>query len=641
MSTTTSTMRQVPGRNRVPRVAAATLAAVVMLVLSACGVRIDTTLNLDASGAGSRVMSLTLSENLDAVRGGAAAADASIRRHLPAGIEFSGMTTGADGAMVATFTVNFADPQEYKTKMAALLAASDQQWSEENVFVVQQTDFVQGAEVNESFSSRESLEWMFAGLLADGVVDASNASNMSEAGTTTVNFNGISYEASSPIEFSEVVDHGFTSVAINTTPLDAGFSRTLTYWVEDKADYTAQQAVFDGYFATLGDAGMEVAQDAASAGITWTATFTADSAEQVVERTNAALASQETVFTMVTEPSADDAATLQMTIAEYAECSAICSPSAGPVLSEIDVSDGYVYLGEGGSFEANVFARDLTAGASPAVFELVVPFETVSARLAIGVRGAVTWTGQFSLASTQAELVGDAMRTILENDGAADVAVGTADEMTTYTVEVSGADPAKFASAFTAWSGSTTGGYSVYDLEDANLVSEHYEIAAVLPLGELLGRHIEGVPVAYEVSVPFGQSVETDYAMAPEGLTADGTTATFTTGSDAMFSLRAGGTSIVGFVLFAGLALVLLTAVLVVVLHRRRLMEAVARRRSTKAVQVTAAREQTTVGAAGHDAVTSRYSVPTARPAPEATPKSTDVPASTAAPAAGGEADYL
>ena len=170
--------------------------------------------------------------------------------------------------------------------MAGLLAASDQQWSQDNLFVVQESDFVQGAEIRESFTSRQALEWMFAGLLADGVVAEDNASNMSEDGDTTVNFNGISYAQSSPLRFSQIVDHGFTSVTSRTTIKDAGFAREITFWVADKADYTSQQEVFDRHFSGLTDAGFDVVQDAASTGVTWTAGFEAETADRVVELTN-------------------------------------------------------------------------------------------------------------------------------------------------------------------------------------------------------------------------------------------------------------------------------------------------------------------------------------------------------------------
>jgi len=254
-----------------------------------------------------------------------------------------------------------------------------------------------------------------------------------------------------------------------------------------------------------------------------------------------------------------------------------------------------------------VLTRDLVVGADAAQFELVVPFETVSVHLAVGLRGALTWTGEFALPTAQVELVGDAMELLLANDGAAEVDVVAADETTTYTVRLDGAGPAELTSAYNAWTGGTNAAYAVHDLEGANLVSESYEIAAVLPLDVLLGRHVEGVRVAYTVSVPFGQAFEADTtvpelvaetAAPPAGLVVDGNDATFTTGPDGVFHLRAGGTSIVGFALYAALGLLLLTAVLVLVLHRKRIVAAVTGR-SARAAKPDATVEVASAGLVG------------------------------------------
>lgn len=105
----------------------AVLITIFALVLSACsGATLKTELNLDDANKGSRVMNLTIensSDNSDSVKGGNDAIDASIKKHLPEGLEFSGITTEGDTAK-GTFTIKFDSVDDYRKKVEGLLKAS-------------------------------------------------------------------------------------------------------------------------------------------------------------------------------------------------------------------------------------------------------------------------------------------------------------------------------------------------------------------------------------------------------------------------------------------------------------------------------------------------------------------------------------
>src|SRR3546814_5321174 len=77
-----------------------------------------------------------------------------------------------------------------------------------------------------SFPTRRSsdlnlLEWMFDGLIADGVVSQSDASSMYEAGETVLKFGGASVkQTSSSYNYANLIDNGFASVTMATDIAD-------------------------------------------------------------------------------------------------------------------------------------------------------------------------------------------------------------------------------------------------------------------------------------------------------------------------------------------------------------------------------------------------------------------------------------
>ena len=68
----------------------AVLLTIAALILSACGAKIETQLGLESADKGVRTMqvSFDLKDNQDKIKGGTQALDASLRKHLPSGLEY-------------------------------------------------------------------------------------------------------------------------------------------------------------------------------------------------------------------------------------------------------------------------------------------------------------------------------------------------------------------------------------------------------------------------------------------------------------------------------------------------------------------------------------------------------------------------
>ena len=91
----------------------AVLLTIAALILSACGAKIETQLGLESADKGVRTMqvSFDLKDNQDKIKGGTQALDASLRKHLPSGLEYGGIQSEGDKAR-ATFTLPFSSIDE-------------------------------------------------------------------------------------------------------------------------------------------------------------------------------------------------------------------------------------------------------------------------------------------------------------------------------------------------------------------------------------------------------------------------------------------------------------------------------------------------------------------------------------------------
>lgn len=68
----------------------AVLLTIAALILSACSAKIETQLGLESAEKGTRtiLVSFNLKDNKDKIKGGSEALDASVRKHLPEGLEY-------------------------------------------------------------------------------------------------------------------------------------------------------------------------------------------------------------------------------------------------------------------------------------------------------------------------------------------------------------------------------------------------------------------------------------------------------------------------------------------------------------------------------------------------------------------------
>lgn len=260
----------------------AVLLTIAALILSACSAKIETQLGLESAEKGTRtiLVSFNLKDNKDKIKGGSEALDASVRKHLPEGLEYEGIQSEGDKAR-ATFKVSFSSVDEYQSKVTSLLKASGSDIKPQISIVNSDQGLVQGIQVKENFSSKELLEWLPEALVVDGLIESSNKNSVfnSSGSETTVKFGEkeVKNSGGSTISAKDVQDRGFKVMVLELQEKDGGYSATASFVAKDIMNSETAAAV-DAYLNQVKPEGSELKKGLESSQATYMAPSASTSA---------------------------------------------------------------------------------------------------------------------------------------------------------------------------------------------------------------------------------------------------------------------------------------------------------------------------------------------------------------------------
>ena len=339
----------------------AVLLTIAALILSACGAKIDTQLGLESAEKGTRTMqvSFNMKDNKDKIKGGVEALDASVRKHLPEGLEYGGIQSEGDKAR-ATFTIPFSSVDEYRTKVASILQAAGSKTEPTVTILNTEQGLVQGIQVKENFSSKELLDWLPEALVVDGVIESSNKNSVfnSSGSETTVKFGEkeVKNSGGSKISAKDVQDRGFRNVILDVKEKGSGYDVTISFVAKEIMN-TETAAAVDAYLNQVKPEGSELkkglessqakayAPSASTASakeeVGRTLTFSASSIEDLGNGLKKLFGAGSTDLSASREVVAkDNNFTVQKKISGLLDCSLLCSPSGdGLTLTIMDTND--------------------------------------------------------------------------------------------------------------------------------------------------------------------------------------------------------------------------------------------------------------------------------------------------------------
>ena len=338
----------------------AVLLTIAALILSACSAKIETQLGLESAEKGTRtiLVSFNLKDNKDKIKGGSEALDASVRKHLPEGLEYEGIQSEGDKAR-ATFKVSFSSVDEYHSKVTSLLKASGSDIKPQISIVNSDQGLVQGIQVKENFSSGDLLGWLPEALVVDGVVSASNKNSvLSSSDETTVKFGEkeVKNSGGSKISAKDVQDRGFRNVILDVKEKDGGYDVAISFVAKEIMN-TETAAAVDAYLNQVKPEGSELkkglessqakayAPSASTASakeeVGRTLTFSASSIEDLGNGLKKLFGAGSTDLSASREVVAkDNNFTVQKKISGLLDCALLCSPSGdGLTLTIVDSND--------------------------------------------------------------------------------------------------------------------------------------------------------------------------------------------------------------------------------------------------------------------------------------------------------------
>lgn len=356
----------------------AVLLTIAALILSACGAKIETQLGLESAEKGTRTMlvSFDMKDNKDKIKGGTQALDASVRKHLPEGLEYGGIQSEGDKAR-ATFTIPFSSVDEYRTKVASILKAAGSSATPQISIVNSDQGLVQGIQVKENFSSKDLLDWLPEALVVDGVIETSNKNSVfnSSSSETTVKFGEkeVKNSGGSTISAKDVQDRGFKAVFMDINEKDGGYSVMVSFSAKEIMNSETSSAV-DAYLNQVKPEGAELKKgldsseargyapsastSAAKEEIGRTMLFQASSSQDLSDKLKKIFGASSTDLSFSREVTENDGSfKVEKTISGTLDCSLLCSPEGqGMTLTMKDSEDR--------RYEPNYSRRDRSSSSS-------------------------------------------------------------------------------------------------------------------------------------------------------------------------------------------------------------------------------------------------------------------------------------
>lgn len=446
----------------------AVLLTIAALILSACGAKIETQLGLESADKGVRTMqvSFDLKDNQDKIKGGTQALDASLRKHLPSGLEYGGIQSEGDKAR-ATFTLPFSSIDEYRSKVASILKASGTDTEPQISIINSSQGLVQGIQVKENFTSKELLGWVPEALVVDGVIESSRKSSVfSSDGDTTVKFGDkeVKNSGGSTISAKDVQDRGFKGVLIQASEKDGGYDVVISFIAKEIMSSETSSAV-DAFLNQVKPDGAELKKgldaseaksyapsastNAAKEEIGRTMTFHASSSQDLSDKIKKVLGASTTDLTFtrdVTEES--HVFKVEKTVSGTLDCSLLCSPEGYGVALSLKNSDGDSYSSASPSSSSSSSSSSSTSNKTMPTFTLVssktVTMKNVKMATSLGLDGSMEARILYSFPTSDIAGAEQKLKDSLAGGGDDETEVRQDGDSTIVSVKIRGKDQDEF-----------------------------------------------------------------------------------------------------------------------------------------------------------------------------------------------------
>ncbi|MGJ3509187.1 hypothetical protein [Enemella sp. A6] len=526
------------------------------MLLSGCGAKIDSVLQLNADGSGERTFTMTLSgeDQKQYIKGDVAKIDALFKSSTPEQLEYLGVADGSGGAKVYSFKMTFSDIDDYTDKVTRLMAAGGNRKPVEIEWKVEDSVFRKSVTYKDNTNTKALMKWANQAVYDSDVMDTENpnftADDLTEEGQTVLRHGEESYEITGSGSVRKVDDRGAMSVQVNTEGVDTGrYKRTITYELP-REHYVVDEAGFDEFFDSVTPEGGTLTP-AGGTGTTWVLEFSSEDPADIVSWTNAALISEQTEFTVESKVAQqEDGLARELRVVDNFECSAVCHRD-GRISGDLELPEPWQR------------SSGQSPSTEPIVYHKPVQAETRSVRVKAAERNP-SLTLSVGFAADDVAGLEDAVAKAISGSDGSDVEITDEDGRKIFTVVQEGDSQADFQ---TAYETSQPGLFLKTDEVNSTLFQRHTVTN--------VGYRIEhsgpaGGPVELTVELVGLGTIDEEASNLPEGATIDGNTVTLTVDPSADMYLVAKQTQWLGVAVVGGvIAAALIGAVGLVIVVRR------------------------------------------------------------------------
>ena len=591
------------------------LCVAMAFVLSGCGAVIGTTLKVNDDGSGSRGLTVTFT-NDDSDQAKQVFAkplsvyDVSIKKHVPSQLTYNGLHMQGK-SMVASFQLDFSSPQDYLTKVRAIIGGSKDPTSDiQNI----NTPLVNGVVGKENFTSRDLLEWLPQGLEQDGIVDSGNVGNVLDSeNNMTLTIGGKNFTSQTPLDVEHVADNGFDQVVVQLnfkSMKDVGavvwyFSEQA--WGADKKNKVKaflDQATKDGNGeaadAKSDDLPEDVRQQLSSTyPVGKKVTIKAGSLEEVDKRVAQALGNKSGSLKIApgqakqSDPSSGTTASfvIPLSLTGQVSCSAICSRDAGDPVTVVTHPSQWVNEDSSAPSDEGQTSTQIIRGDAPLTLDVPLETKKTSTTMHLNPGAEVSYEANLTFDNAALGDNKEEVKKLLRGDRNWSVEQKSGKGTTQYTVRGSADDPLAFSKKY---SGSDSPLVVENELEPTTF-KNHWMIA-VTPLDRMSRGEIR---------------IITDHGTFDDGSSEK----TWTPGESTVFNARV-STLRTGPVVVAVVIGVLIVAVAVLAYIKRDAIRAWHKKRAEAARQQAAQNGQYRVPAQGQTAQNQQWSSRPGAPVP-------------------------
>lgn len=302
------------------------MAAILMvLMLAGCSgnfssIAIDTTLTVDTSFNGSRVMTAEIpaavykyafGSNVDAL-------EDVISKYTP-GDMYCLADENEDGSARIEMHIDFASRNEYQKKIETICSGNKSETAIKPVitFDYSRSMLKNGYTIEENFTSLDLFYWLSEALITEyPALEGKDVSEVFELGKTEVVFDGQTIEMDGNIQISNIVSNAFDGLSVAATlNEDESIDAEITYVVSNKIVASLGDKLETMMDELLPEGADLTYQDDESTR-TYTITFHRDTFDAYITGMNKALRANNTVFEVTTEGDTDSLAA-KKTVKQY------------------------------------------------------------------------------------------------------------------------------------------------------------------------------------------------------------------------------------------------------------------------------------------------------------------------------------